>query len=232
MMTVLLKGLLPDQPRPMRVLRGPFRGAIIMMTPRHSMRKVLGIYEHELNDWIEKVLSSVTRVVDVGANDGYFSLGCATALRRRGIKGEVIAFEPQRECVQALRTSIGLSGMHQIRIIELLVGSKTATGTTTLDEIQWTSGAMGLGSRDDTLIKIDVEGSELDVLEGGLSWFRPSNRFLIEVHRETFADTIIQLFASRGLALKRINQRAVPLLGRENRSRENFWLVSDLEASA
>jgi hypothetical protein len=229
-MAVLLKGLLPEQARPMRVLRGPFRGAIIVMSPRHSMRKVLGIYEHELNVWIEKVLSSVTRVVDVGANDGYFCLGCATALRRRGIKGEVIAFEPQQECVQTLRASIGLSGMHHVRVIELLVGSKTATGTTTLNEIQWTSGATGPGGRDDTLIKIDVEGSELDVLEGGLSWFRPSNRFLIEVHREAFADPILHLFASRGLALKRINQRTVPLLGRENRSGENFWLVSDLGA--
>jgi hypothetical protein len=216
----------------MRVLRGPFRGAIIMMSPRHSIRKVLGIYEHELNSWIGKVLSSVTKVVDVGANDGYFCLGFATALRRRGITGEVIAFEPQHECVQTLRASVGLSDMHQIRIIELLVGDKTGNGTTTLDEIQWTSGAAGPGSRDDTLIKIDVEGSELDVLEGGLSWFRPSNRFLIEVHREAFADTILHLFASRGLALKRINQRAVPLVGRESRSRENFWLVSDLEALA
>ena len=65
------------------------------MTPRNSVRKILGLYERELNMWLELALQKVTRVLDVGANDGYFTFGCAAVFRRLGKAGEIIAFEPQ-----------------------------------------------------------------------------------------------------------------------------------------
>jgi hypothetical protein len=45
------KQLLPNKPVRLRVLRGPFRGARVLMNPRHSLRKLVGVYEHELNMW-------------------------------------------------------------------------------------------------------------------------------------------------------------------------------------
>jgi hypothetical protein len=45
-------------------------------------------------------------------------------------------------------------------------------------------------SRDHTLVKIDVEGAEMDVLEGAMSWLNPTNYFVIEVHQESFLDSI------------------------------------------
>ncbi len=91
-----LKLLLPDHPVPTRILRGPFRNARIVMNPRHSLRKVFGLYEHELNGWLEQVLRRVNRMLDVGANDDYFTLGSAVAFRRLGKAGEIFAFEPRR----------------------------------------------------------------------------------------------------------------------------------------
>ena len=52
----LLKSLLPDKPVPTRVLRGPFRGARIVMNRRESLRKIFGLYEHELNGWLNEAL--------------------------------------------------------------------------------------------------------------------------------------------------------------------------------
>ena len=37
----------------------------------------------------------VSRVVDVGANDGYFTFGSAAAFRRLAKTGEIIACEPR-----------------------------------------------------------------------------------------------------------------------------------------
>src|SRR2546422_1910601 len=76
------KSVLPDEPRLVRVWFGPFRGARVVMNPRNSIRKIFGIYEHELNGWLETTLLHVNRVVDVGANDGYFTFGCAAAFMR------------------------------------------------------------------------------------------------------------------------------------------------------
>jgi hypothetical protein len=221
-----LKNLFPDEPRPMRVLRGPFRGAVIMMSPRHSVRKIFGIYEHELNDWVERALSAVTRVVDVGANDGYFCFGSAAAFRRRRTAGEIIAFEPQREHVDTLKASMKYCDLGQIRVVEIFVGSKLMPGTSTLDAIRWEQGDPG--ARDNTLIKIDVEGGELDVLHGASSWLRATNRFLIEVHLEALGSEILKLFASQEMKLRRIDQSPLPLIGGESRLQENFWLVSDI----
>jgi hypothetical protein len=198
------------------------------MNPTNSMRKILGLYEHELNTWLNKALPRVTRVLDVGANDGYFTFGCAAAFRRLGKVAEIIAFEPQQQHIDVLRESVDKQpkGATQIRLLQTLVGKEVRSGTTTLDVIGW-----NIGDPEDrtcTLVKIDVEGAELDVLQGGLSWLNSSNCFVIEVHDEALLKTIPQLFAARGLRLARVNQRPLPFIGRELRSEKNWWLVSDL----
>lgn len=223
----LLKSLLPDRTKPTRILRGPFRGAVIVMNPRNSMRKVFGLYERELNFCLERVLPLVTRVLDVGANDGYFTLGCAAAFQRLGKKAcEIIAFEPQQKHAYTLRQSIDQKtvGPTKINIFQTLVGSKDGPGITTLDAVRWKVGAPY--SRDHTLVKIDVEGAEMDVLEGAMSWLNPTNYFVIEVHQESFLDSIPRLFTQRGLQLTKVDQRPMRLLGPEVRSKENWWLVS------
>jgi len=101
-----IKFVLPNRPILTRVLRGPFRGARIVMNPRRSFRKMFGLFEHELNEWYAQALLRVTRMLDVGANDGYFTFGCCAAFRRLGTAREIIAFESQaRHVVFALRLS-------------------------------------------------------------------------------------------------------------------------------
>jgi hypothetical protein len=62
-----LKQFLPDRAAQTRIWRGPFRGARIWLNPRHSLRKIFGLYENELNPWLEETLPRVVRVIDVGA---------------------------------------------------------------------------------------------------------------------------------------------------------------------
>jgi hypothetical protein len=219
----LLKRILPDHPVPMPILRGPFRGATVVMNPRASMRKALGLYEHELNAWLGAALGRVRRVIDVGANDGYFTFGALAAFRRRGVRGQVIAFEPQGHLARTLREqaeAARLSPEH-VRIVEAFVGNQVDEGMTTLD-------ALPGEDRGGSLVKIDVEGAEIDVIAGAASWLRPDNLFVIEVHREEYLDALTRTFADRGLTLRRIDQRPLPLLGREMRDVDNWWLVSEI----
>lgn len=219
-----IKQFFPDRLVRTRIWRGPFRGARIVVNPRNSMRKILGLYEHELNPWLEQTLHRVTRVLDVGANDGYFTFGCAAAFRRLGKKGgEIIAFEPQARHIEELRESMAANARteNRLEIIQTLVGRELCDGMTTLD-------AVSVADRKQTLVKIDVEGAEMDVVEGGQSWIDPSNLFLIEVHAEGFLDRLRNIFAERGHPLVQVNQRPLRLLGRELREVQNWWLVSDL----
>ena len=220
-----LKFLLPDIPKRIRIWRGPFRGARLVMSPRYSQRKILGLYEHENNGWLEKALRRVSRVLDVGANDGYFTFGSAAALRRHKIKGEIIAFEPQIQHVETLRASVAAEHLLDVHfeVVHASVGREVHGGMTTLD-------ALSRADREHTLIKIDVEGAELDVIAGAQLWMNSSNLFLIEVHKEEYLDQLKQAFADHGLKLLQVNQRLLPLLGREQRDLANWWLVSDLGA--
>jgi len=225
----ILKKLLPTRSKPMRIWNGPFRGARIVMNPQDSLRKVFGLYEHELNPWLEKVLTQVTRLVDVGANDGYFTLGCIAAFHRQRKLAEVIAIEGQSVCIAKLQESLKPLPQTDVvyQLFEAKAGRELKSGWVTLDSLKCAIGDPH--DRAHTLVKIDVEGAEMDVIEGGRSWIQPSNRFVIEVHERRFLADLTALFAERGHKLVQLNQSPLPLLGRETRSEDNWWLVSDLD---
>lgn len=216
-----LKSVLPNRPIPMRIWRGPLRGGRAVMNPRNSLRKVFGLYEHELNAWLESALRLTNRVIDVGANDGYFTFGCAAAFRRRQAKSEIIAFEPDAEHFRSLSSSLHgqPKGLVEFELIPSFAGAHDTADSKTLD-------SLSCPDRTKTLIKIDVEGAEEDVLAGASSWLRPGNYFLIEVHKEHFLESIPRLFASHGLMLGQIDQRPLRFIGRETRDEQNWWLVS------
>ena len=71
----------------------------------------------------------------------------------------------------------------------------------------------------------------MEVLAGATSWLNPGNYFLIEVHKQSFIESIMRLFAERGLALDQVNQRPLKFIGREARDEENWWLVSRLDSA-
>ena len=220
----LMKRLLPNRAVRMRVWRGPFRGARVVMNPRSSLRKALGLYEHELNEWLDRALGRVSRVLDVGANDGYFTMGCAAAFNRLGVAGEIVAFEPQARHVDQLTAAIREQPPSAMRfsIVPSMVGRQTGPGATTLD-------ALTIPDRTNTLIKIDVEGGELEVIAGGLSWVADTNLFVIEVHQAQYLTEIVAIFRERGHALVQVDQRPLPILGGDTREAANWWLVSDLD---
>lgn len=219
-----MKFLLPNRPTSVRLLCGPFRGARVTMNPRHSLRKIFGIYEHELNPWLAASLPRVKRVIDVGANDGYFMFGCAAFFRRRRQAVQIIGLEPEPESTCLLQESLRLQRdpSIQFELIPRFAGGRCSENTVTLDSLAVTEKA-------NTLIKIDVEGAELAVIYGAESWLNASNLFLIEVHDPKFLPRLQETFSRKAMRLTLIQQRPIPLLGREQRQVDNCWLVSSLQ---
>ena len=220
---ILLKRMLPNRDVPLPILLGPFRGARIHMHPRHSLRKMLGVYEHELNPWLKTVLPQVNTVLDIGANDGYFTFGCAAAFERRKQTATILAFEPQAQHIQQLTATLKEHPYSSVNVSirQSMVGNCSGPDVTTLNEISQT----GCGS---ALVKIDVEGAELEVVQGASFWLKPTNFFLIEVHREEYITQLQEHFASVGIILKKVRQKPLPFLGKETRDDANWWLVSEV----
>lgn len=216
-----LKHVIPDGDRRLGIYAGPFRGGVFHSNPRVSLRKMLGLYEHEMNGWLETVIPQIDLVIDVGGNDGYFTFGAAAAMKRSGAV-KVISFEPLPHHFEQLCVARRQSGYTdtEITLINLFAGAEAGADTTTLDLLP----EAREGGR--ALIKIDVEGAELDVLAGAESWVSPGNHFMIEVHDISYFDRITQQFAERGIILDRIDQRPLPVLGREMRNPDYGWLLT------
>jgi FkbM family methyltransferase len=177
-----------DEPHVVRILDGSPRLAVV---PRDAIGRAIflyGVYEIATTKFVTAALQPGDCFVDVGAHVGYYSVLAGT---RVGPAGEVHAFEPVSRLRCQLQRNIEMNGLHnviahgtavwseegEIAFYETLsadnsgissvfpgparTGMPCKVGATTLDEL-----ARRIRRRID-LIKIDVEGGELAVFEGG-----------------------------------------------------------------
>ena len=186
-----------------------------------SLRRFDTQGEEEIFKIIEQRLSHGDTFIDVGANFGMHSLLAAHYV---GPAGNVIAFEPVPWNIRLLRKNLSLNGFtSRSHVYECALasqggeyvpmtiepglspaaslannfqGNQIQVKATTLDE--------SLGTLDviPSLVKIDVEGAELEVLKGASEtlYLRPD--LLIEVHsfalhRFRAKETDIQKYLSR-----------------------------------
>lgn len=155
-----------------------------------------GAYSRNDLEVMSGVLKPGSTFIDAGANIGWHSM---IAAKMVGPTGRVIAFEPETKNLALLRENIALNGLTNVEIVpkavmdvsgtrELHLSStnfgdhivglqiqttahdqKITIEATTLDE---TFAALGLNPKKIALIKADIQGSEVDMLEGGREFFR------------------------------------------------------------
>lgn len=146
----------------------------------------LGKYEEQTTKLFQRITRPGMVVIDAGAHVGYYTLLVA---RQVGEQGKVYAFEPEPTNFSLLQQNVALNGYGNVvatkAAVSNLVGSATlyltsldsgrhsthrhglpdggavAVAATTLDAFLKAQGWPVVD-----LIKVDVEGAELDVLEG------------------------------------------------------------------
>lgn len=156
---------------------------------------------------------------DVGASVGYITLEAA---RRVGAQGQVVAFEPQPSLAHHIAVSAALNGMRAVTVYPAMLGREAGPGVlhvgshsvhasaiarepdaaaiacerTTLDALV-ASGAI----RPPNVIKVDVEGAELQVFEGArrtLARFRPALVFESDANMDRYGYRRAELLALLG----------------------------------
>lgn len=151
-------------------------------TRRERLSVVAGnLRMHRLFD---RYVTSGATVIDVGANIGYNAIHAA---RLAGPQGRVIAFEPTPDTLSLLRCNIAASGFSNVAVEPVAAGSHAGTRdffvrgdisavnslypnsrfahvTSVLHVTVAPLDDLVVGRVD--VVKIDVEGAELDVLEG------------------------------------------------------------------
>lgn len=223
---VNMYSLLSRERKHVTVLRGPFRGASLFLIPKQSRRKIFGVYEHVLNDWLEKVLPEVNVVWDVGANDGYFCFGCAHRILQHQGRAAVVAFEPgmmSGECMLEEASSLPMYRQVDFHFVPKLVSSENSHDSVTLQQAYEERPELWDAR---SLVKVDVEGAELDVLAGAGPLLRSPTQWVVEVHGEHLVDPVFDVFRKAGRDVEAIEPLPHWLLGAEQRTIYTCWVVT------
>lgn len=186
--------VLPRDPRLVTVRAGTGAGLRLVINPRQEKYYWSGLYEPRAQEAVAQHLALGNVMWDVGAHIGFLS---AIAARAVGPRGHVVAFEPLPQNVARLRQTVEANGLTNMTIREVALSSSVGTSafyvhssssmgglaradgslridvpTTTLDN------ELGV-SPVPTLVKIDVEGFEDQVIAGGQRLFNDVQPFLI-----------------------------------------------------
>lgn len=186
-----------------------------------ALRRLLGRYERPKMDFLRRHLVEGAAFVDVGASLGDYSL---VASRLVGPRGKVIAFEPDPVNCRWLRKSIERNGLTNVELYQEALSDvegeasfflSGVSGWHTLKKGQLAAekGEIKVRTRplDDVdlprldVMKIDVEGAELEVLEGArrhLRRFRPL--LFVDLHPMMGADVpaVVRFLRDAGYELR------------------------------
>lgn len=194
-----------------------------------------GAYEPGMTACLRRHLSCGMTFVDLGANEGYFSV---IASRLVGSAGKVVAVEPQPGLQPVLAKNFELNHCANVRIVPVAVGdrrgrlplylyprinpgaaslwrpTKYRLPTVMVDVVPLATVFEAAGIRRCDLLKIDVEGGEYEVLLGAapLLASRKVGKIALEIHGPQLArrglspNHVRELLAAHGYVLESASQ--------------------------
>lgn len=168
--------------------------------PARWSRYYPGEYEPDNYSFLEQHVKQGMHIIDIGAHIGLFSV-CTSQLT--GPKGKVICFEPTPGTFTILKETLRLNHCDNVTPVQaavsnaeghatFYVGHEEGCNSNSLVKNKSDQESSGYDVRlvtidsivaeyslNPSLIKIDVEGAELDTLRGGLKTFRQYKPVLI-----------------------------------------------------
>lgn len=204
---------------PHRVVGGILGGITMDIDRSEETQFYLGMYEMELRQELKRLTESVRTLIDVGTAEGMFPL---YFLARSPVQ-RVVSFEPSERRLRFLRNLElnGLAGDARLTVRSEFVGAETGDGTFALDSLL-------PGVETPCLVKVDVEGAEVEVLRGATRLMRLAPvTWIIETHSEELEAECVQILRSAGYEVRVIPRawwrRYIP----EGRALpHNQWIVA------
>jgi hypothetical protein len=191
----LKKLLLPSGQSGRTIRMGILSGVAMNLDFAHHTQRWLGLQERELNKWLRHLSIGIRTAIDVGANDGMYTLYFLVKTQAQ----RVITFEPAIDCINQLKENLVLNGYENDPRLELVpqsVGAEADEQDVTLDSylnsIQFPC-----------LVKVDIDGGEALLLEGARQLLASSGvGWIVEVHSPALQRQCLEIF-------RRANYRTV-----------------------
>lgn len=215
-----LKMGLPEGPQLRTILHGPARGSQMEMNLHDGgLRYLLGAYERELVRPLRNLCRRSLSAFDVGSNVGYDTLVLGSLL-----SGDILSVECDAGATKTLRRNVAANfaslGQDRVQVAQVRVVSHQDS------PLEATIDSLAAQYFQPDLIKMDIEGAEVDGLEGarGLLMARKPH-LVIETHSSSLERECVGIVQSYGYDPVVINQAR--LLPDFRPLKHNRWLVCD-----
>lgn len=153
MKRLIKKVLFGQEVSAFKIRCGLLAGLRFYVDPKHKSQRLIGLEERELTSTVRDAAGKANTAVDVGANDGWYTVYFAT---RPGIT-TVFACEPDQGSVVKLRQNLSLNPCQagHVSVVPAFVG--TGPGQVSVDSLLE-------GKKGPFVLKVDVDGGEAAVL--------------------------------------------------------------------
>ncbi|MFH1868877.1 MAG: FkbM family methyltransferase [Candidatus Omnitrophota bacterium] len=206
--------------RARKIRSGIFKGLVMNIDLTYQAQLFLGLFERETYKWVSKFAKGINAAIDVGAGEGEYTI---YFLKKTSAK-KVFSFEPNESKRRLLTNNLGVSDIESGKILlySKMLSSSSSDNSITLDSII---------SRVLTpcLLKIDTDGTEVDILKGAGDFLKLGDiRFIIETHSKTLEEDCISILNKAGFTTKVIPNAWWRLFIPEQRpSIHNRWLAAN-----
>jgi hypothetical protein len=202
---------------------GPFRGLKMNLDLAYETQVFFGLAEHEIHPALRQFSRDVRTAVDVGAAFGEYVL----FFLKRTPANWIFAFEPELEMRALLDSNLALNGLQEdprLHFSSRYVGITNDEKTITLD-------SLAHQIEPPCIIKVDVDGAEINVLRGATRLLGINGmRWIVETHSKLLEDECVALFHNAGYETQIIPNAWWRLFLPEQRPIEhNRWLLAARE---
>jgi len=213
-----IRRFLPKSAYSHSILAGSLRGARIYTSWHDYPGAILGTTEKPLLEWFRRNVSTGETWIDVGAHYGYTGIALC---RLVGPAGRVVAFEPVLSTAGCVARTRELNGLRQLQVIPLGLAACPNLETRRLPLVRgMADSTIGPRTWEEPIsvasfdiiwpilcegnqlvhgIKIDVQGMELEVLEGMRQTLCEQHpKLIVEFHSGVDRAKALELLSSYG----------------------------------
>lgn len=214
-----LRNFLPRGVKRHRILAGPLRGRTMVTSKRHNLASLAGRTDPNVIAWFERMAQPGETWLDIGANYGCTAMYLAD---RVGVNGRVFAFEPKLDTCGCLSETVNVNGLSQVSAVPVALGvcqtiqmkrfhtsgsmavgaaesAEGPTETLMVSRLDWLWPRIADGAHEIHGVKLDVQGMELDVLQGMTGLLKTHTpKLIVQIHAGVDRSALLGLLEECG----------------------------------
>lgn len=201
--------------------RGILKGLKFRTNPMHKMQRIWGLDEREIEAVSRRYSAKAASAIDVGANDGWYTLFFAA---QPGIK-QIVACEPETQYQEAFHHNFAINPQvdkSKVKEVKAFIGNGTDAGLVAID-------TLSASLEEPILLKIDVDGAENNVLESARETLTTRKTFvIIETHSPQLEKECERYLTSLGYTVTIVKNAWYRMFIKDLRPLEqNRWLYAE-----